>query len=136
MYPIEYTCTTEDTINTGISIETVKESKLNPHDILRVSESIHLKRYIVTGMLFKPTSINVIIDKNVVIITQVHVINCDPLTPTFLPKKPDTIDPNIGSTIKARYIIYILLLYFLLIYKKLLIYLNLLQIKRKYSNRI
>src|ERR1700735_3712896 len=128
MYPIEYTCTKEDTINTGISIETVNESKLNPQDILRVSASTHLKRCIVTGMLFKPTSINAIIAKNVVIITQLHVINCDPLTPTFLPKKPDTIDPNIGITIKAKYIIYTLLLYFLLIYKKLPIYLDLLRI--------
>src|SRR5271154_2255516 len=103
-------------------METVNESKLNPQDILSVSESIHLKRCIVTGMLFKPTSTKAITAKKVAIITQVHVINCDPLTPTFLPKKPDTIDPNIGITIKAKYIIYILLLYFLLIYKKLLIY--------------
>src|SRR5271156_2520067 len=118
MYPIEYTCTKEDTINTGINIETVKESKLNPHKTFRVSASIHLKRCIVTGILLKPTSQKTNIDKNVVIITQLQVINCAPLTPTFLPKKPATTDPNIGNTIKAKYIIYILLLYFLSIYKK------------------
>jgi len=47
-------------------------------------------------------------DNNVVIITQQHVINCDPLTPIFLPKNPETIDPNNGKTIIAKYIIYIL----------------------------
>jgi len=87
IYPTEYTCTKEDTINTGISIETVNESKLNPQDIFRLSASTHLNRCIVTGILFKPTSIKATIAKNVVIITQLHVIICDPLTPTFLPKK-------------------------------------------------
>jgi hypothetical protein len=44
MYPIEYTCTKEDTISTGINIETVKESKLKPQDIFKISASTHLKR--------------------------------------------------------------------------------------------
>ena len=56
-------------------------------------------------MLFKPTSKKASIVKIVVNITDEQVINCAPLTPTFLPKKPDTIDPNKGNTIKARYII-------------------------------
>lgn len=56
-------------------------------------------------MLFKPTSKKASIAKIVVNITDEQVINCAPLTPTFLPKKPDTIDPNKGNTIKARYII-------------------------------
>jgi hypothetical protein len=55
----------------------------------------------------------------------VHVINCAPLTPIFLPKKPETIDPNKGKVIIAKYIIYILLQYFLLICKKQPEYLNL-----------
>lgn len=86
-------------------METVKESKWNPHDTLSDSESIHLNSCIDTGMLFKPTSKKAIIAKIVVVITQLHVINWAPLTPTFLPKKPDTIDPNKGKTIIAKYII-------------------------------
>lgn len=104
MYPIEYTCTKDDTINTGINIETVNESKLNAQDTLNDSESIHLNKCIVVGMLLKPTSKNPSIAKVVVIITQEHVINCAPFTPIFLPKKPDIMDPNIGKIIKARYI--------------------------------
>jgi hypothetical protein len=56
-------------------------------------------------MLFKPTSKNVMIAKMVVNITQLVVIICAPLTPTFLPKNPETIDPNKGKTIMAKYII-------------------------------
>jgi hypothetical protein len=56
-------------------------------------------------MLFKPTSKKASIAQIVVIITDEEVINCAPLTPTFLPKKPETIDPNKGNIIKARYII-------------------------------
>ena len=104
-------------------METVNESKLKAQFAFKVSISIHLNKCIVTGMLFKPTSKNDTTANIVVIITQVHVIIRAPLTPIFLPKKPDTIDPNIGKIIKARYIIYILLLYFLLIYNMLLIFL-------------
>lgn len=128
MYPIEYTCTNEDTMSTGINIETVNVSKLKPQDRLRDSTSIHLIRYIVTGILFRPTSIKTTTAKKVVIRTQVQVINCDPLIPIFLPKNPDAIDPKSGNNINAKYIIYILLLYYLLIYKMLQVYLNLLQI--------
>ena len=105
MYPIEYTCTNEETINTGINIDTVNESKWNPHDTFSDSESIHLKTSIDTGVLFNPTSKKATIAKTVVIITAVHVIICDPVTPIFLPKKPDAIDPNSGKIIIARYII-------------------------------
>ena len=125
MYPIEYTWTKEDTINTGINIKTVSESKLKAQPTFKLSISIHLNKCIVTGILFRPTSKKATIANSVVIITQVHVIICDPLTPIFLPKKPDEMDPNNGSTIKTKYIIYILLLYFLLVYKMLLVYLNL-----------
>src|SRR6476469_3815461 len=96
--------------------------------ILNHSLSIHLNKFRVTGILLKPISKKDIIDNIVVIITLAHVINCAPLTPTFLPKKPDTIDPNNGKIIILKYIIYILLQYFLLIYRKQLKYLNLLQI--------
>jgi len=92
-------------IKTGINIETVKESKLNAQDTFKYSASIHRNKCIFTGFLFKPTSIKAKTAKIVVVITHVHVIICDPLTPTFLPKKPDIIDPNIGNPIKARYII-------------------------------
>jgi hypothetical protein len=95
-------------INTGINIETVKESKLNAQDTFKYSASIHRNKCIFTGFLFKPTSIKAKMAKIVVVITHVHVIICDPLTPIFLPKKPDIIDPNIGNPIKARYIIYFL----------------------------
>jgi hypothetical protein len=108
MYPIEYTWTKEDIINTGINIDTVKESKLNAQDTFKYSASIHLNRCNLTGLLFKPTSINANKAKKVVTITHEHVIIWAPLTPTFLPKKPDIIDPNIGKPNKARYIIYFL----------------------------
>ena len=72
-------------------------------------------------MLFNPTSINIIIDRIVVITTEAEVINCAPLTPIFLPKKPDAIELNKGKTIKVKYIILNLLLHYLLIYKMLLI---------------
>ena len=78
MYPIEYICTKEEIINTGISIDTVKESKLNPQEIFKDSESIHLNKWIDTGMLFKPTSKKASIANVVVVITQEHVINCAP----------------------------------------------------------
>jgi hypothetical protein len=104
MYPIEYTCTKEEIINTGISIDTVKESKLNPHDTLKDSESIHLNKWIDTGILFKPTSKKASIANVVVVITQQHVINCAPLTPSFRPNKPDEIEPNKGKINKAKYI--------------------------------
>src|SRR3954447_10080865 len=117
-------CTKELTIRTGINIDTVKLSKWKPHSTLSDSLSIHLKRFIETGMLFKPTSKKATIANKVVTITLVHVINWAPLTPTFLPKNPETIDPNKGKVIIAKYIIYILLQYFLLIDKMQLEYLN------------
>jgi hypothetical protein len=69
------------------------------------SESIHLNKWIDTGILFKPTSKKASIANVVVVITQQHVINCAPVTPTFLPKKPEIIEPNKGNMIKAKYII-------------------------------
>ena|ERR1700712_617349 len=121
---MEYICTKELTIKTGINIDTVRLSKWKPHKTLSDSLSIHLKRFIETGMLFKPTSKKATIANIVVAITLVDAINCAPLTPTFLPKKPETIDPNKGKVIIAKYIIYILLQYSLLICKKQLEYLN------------
>lgn len=108
-------CTNELTINTGINILTVKLSKWKPHKTLSDSLSIHLKRFIETGILFKPTSKKATMANIVVTITLVHVINCAPLTPTFLPKNPETIDPNKGKVIIAKYIIYILLQYYLFV---------------------
>jgi len=58
-----------------------------------------------TGMLSKPTSKKAIIAKIVVIITQAHVTNCAPLTPTFLPKNPETMEPIKGKAIRVKYII-------------------------------
>lgn len=79
----------------------------------RDSESTHLKSSIDTGALFKPTSRKAKVARHVVISTDEHVINCAPLTPTTLPKKPDTIEPNMGKVIIAKYIIYTLLICFL-----------------------
>ena len=59
-------------------------------------------------MLFKPTSKKAITVNSVVTIIERHVINCAPLTPTFLPKNPETIAPNKGKVIMAKYIIYTL----------------------------
>lgn len=105
MYPTEYMCTKQETTNTGISMDTVKESKLNPQYTLRDSESTQVKSCTNTGVLFKPISRKVIIDKIVVIVTHNIVIACAPLVPIFLPKNPDTIEPSKGKTIMARYII-------------------------------
>jgi hypothetical protein len=101
-------CTREETIKTGISILTVKLSKWKPHKTSSDSLSIHLRRFIDTGILFSPTSKKVTIDNKVVAIIDKDVINCAPLTPTFLPKNPETIAPNKGKVIMVRYIIYIL----------------------------
>jgi hypothetical protein len=68
-------CTKDDIINTGISIDTVNESKLNPHNTLKLSESIHLNSCIDTGILLNPTSKNAMLANIVVIITQLQVIN-------------------------------------------------------------
>jgi hypothetical protein len=89
-------------------METVKESKLNPHKTHNDSESIHLNVDTHTDTPFKPTSQKINKAMHVVIIMHKLVINCAPLTPTFLPKNPETIEPNKGNTIIAKYIIYIL----------------------------
>jgi hypothetical protein len=102
---MEYICTKEDTISTGKSIETVNESKLKPHHTFSDSESIHLNTCIDTGMLFNPTSKKATTANIVVTKTAVHVIIWAPVTPIFLPKKPEAIDPNSGKIIIARYII-------------------------------
>src|SRR5699024_8675794 len=96
--------------------QTVNESNLKFHNTYSDSTSIHLATFIVTGILLKPTSKKANIAKNVVVITEVHVIKCAPLTPTFLPKKPETIEPNKGKTINVKYIIYIVLIYFLFVF--------------------
>src|SRR6202044_1900356 len=110
------------------NIETVRESNLKFQNTLSASTSIHLATFIVTGILLSPTSKKAIIASIVVIITELHVIRCEPVIPIFLPKKPEAIEPNKGKIIITKYIIYIVLQYFLLIYKMLLKYLNLLQI--------
>lgn len=97
-------CTKLDTINTGINIDTVNESNLKFHNTYSDSTSTHLAIFIVTGILLKPTSKKAIIAKSVVVITEPHVIICDPVIPTFLPKKPDTIEPNNGKIINVKYI--------------------------------
>ena len=127
MYSIEYICTKDDTTKTGINIDTVKLSKLNPHNTLSDSESTHLNKWIDTAILLKATSVKATNDKIVVIITQEHVIICDPIIPDFLPKNPEAIDPNKGKIIRVKYI-NILSLYFLSVYNKPLIYLSLLLI--------
>ena len=58
-------------------------------------------------ILFNPTSKKAKTANIVVVTTAVHVIICAPDTPSFLPKKPEAIDPNSGKIIIARYIIYI-----------------------------
>jgi len=92
-------------IKTGINIETVKESKLNPHNTFRDSESSHLNNCICTGVFDNPTSIKVKKESIVVNITDPQVIKWDPLIPIFLPKNPDTIEANKGSIIIVKYII-------------------------------
>tara|TARA_Y100001951_G_C11294727_1_gene274701 strand:- start:211 stop:447 length:237 start_codon:yes stop_codon:yes gene_type:complete len=78
---------------------------LKLHNTLSDSESIHLNNLTDTGILFKPTSKKAIVASIVVVITDVHVIMCDPVTPTFLPKKPEIIEANKGRMIIFKYII-------------------------------
>lgn len=85
-------------------METVKESKLNPHEIFKDSESIHLNIFMCTGILDIPTSMKVNREITVVAIMHEHVINCDPVTPTFLPKNPDTMEPKRGRISMLKYI--------------------------------
>src|SRR5581483_721039 len=117
-----------DTIKTGNNIDTVKKLNLKFQITLNAFTSNHLSTFIVTGILFNPTSKKTTIDNIVVIITELQVIICEPVIPIFLPKNPEAIEPNKGKNIITKYIIYIVLQYFLLIYKMLLKYLNLLQI--------
>src|ERR1700761_3449968 len=101
---MEYICTSEDIINTGINIDTVRESKLNSHNIYKDSESIHLNRFNFTGIEFNPTSIKELIANMVVINIDEHVIICAPVTPIFLPKNPAINEPNKGNNIIVKYI--------------------------------
>ena len=101
---MEYMWTSEEIIKTGISIDTVNESKLKLHNMSKDSESIHLNSFIETGALFIPTSKKDTIDKTAVVTTRVHVIRWEPVTPIFLPKNPETIDPSKGNIIIVKYI--------------------------------
>ena len=92
-------------INTGISIDTVNESKWKPHNIFNDSESIHLKRLIDTGILLNPTSKKAVIANNVVISIKDEVIKCDPLTPSFLPKNPEDIEESKGEILSLKDVI-------------------------------
>ena len=98
-------CTKEDTISTGINIDTVSESKLKLHNTFNDSESIHLKSCTVTGIPLIPTSIKDSTERIVVINTREQVINWEPVTPIFLPKNPEIIEPSKGNVIIVRYII-------------------------------
>jgi hypothetical protein len=49
-------CTKEEIINTGINIDTVRESKLNPHKTFNDSESNHLKAFKCTRVFERPIS--------------------------------------------------------------------------------
>jgi hypothetical protein len=98
-------CTKEETINTGINIDTVNESNVNPHHIFNDSESIHENNLIYTGILLIATSKKLIILSTVVNTTDRDAIKCEPVTPTFLPKNPETIELNKGNIIIVKYII-------------------------------
>lgn len=105
MYPIEYIWTKEETISTGINMETVRESKLKLHNTLRDSESIHLNSFMDTGALFIPTSKKDKMESMAVITTSEQVTKWDPVIPIFLPKNPEIIDPSKGNIIIVKYII-------------------------------
>jgi len=66
----------------------------------------HSNNEIDTELLLNPISKKAIIAKIVVIITLLLLIICDPVTPDFLPKNPDTIDPNNGKNIIVKYIVF------------------------------
>jgi hypothetical protein len=101
---MEYICTKLDTINTGINIDTVKESKLKLQNKIKDSESIHLNNLSSTGIEFRPTSIKIKIDKRVVREIDIQVIRWVPCTPIFLPSNPGSRELNKGNKINVRYI--------------------------------
>ncbi|GAB3822898.1 hypothetical protein GCM10028820_34220 [Tessaracoccus terricola] len=74
--------------------------------MLNDSLTIQSNKEMDTVLLLKPTSKKAIIAKIVVITTLLLLIICDPVTPDFLPKNPDTVDPNKGKNIILKYIIY------------------------------
>jgi hypothetical protein len=95
-------CTKLETINTGINIDTVKESKLKLQDIAKDSLSIHLNNEISTGIEFKPTSKKISIDNNVVIHIEIQLRMWVPRTPNFLPSNPGNIELNKGKKINVK----------------------------------
>ena len=102
IYPIEYICTKELTIKTGINIDTVKLSKLKLQNIFNDSESIHLNKIISTGIEFKPTSTKTNMDSIVVIQIDIQVIKWVPCTPIFLPNKPGINELKSGKNINVK----------------------------------
>ena len=88
-----------DTINTGISIEAVKLSKLKLHNIYTNSESNHLNSLTCTGIWFILTSKNIRVIIRVVIVIHNIVNNWAPLAPIFLPNNPDINEPHSGNNI-------------------------------------
>jgi hypothetical protein len=64
-------CTKEDTINTGISIDTVKESKVKPHHKFSDSESTHLNNFALTITLFIATSKKA--NRAMIVVNNMHV---------------------------------------------------------------
>ena len=98
-------CTKDDTTSTGINIDTVNESNTKPQDTFNDSESIHENNLIKTDILFIPTSKKLTRLSRVVIKTDIHAINCEPVTPIFLPKNPEIIELNKGNIIMVKYII-------------------------------
>ncbi len=70
-----------------LTLIAVNASKLKPHNILSDSLSIHVKRFMDTGVLSKPTSKKAIIDSNVVTITLEPVIICVSSNSEFSTKK-------------------------------------------------
>ena len=73
--------------------------------MLKDSESIHLNILTITGTLLYPTSKKAIMHKIVVKKIEIQVIACEPVTPIFLPKNPETIEPTRGKIISVIYII-------------------------------
>ena len=77
-----------------------------PHASYQDLKSSEGYRHIPFNTFFNcPASTNENIDRIVVTNTKEQVISWDPVTPTFLPKNPDIIEPSKGNVIIVRYII-------------------------------
>ncbi len=81
MYPMEYTCTMNDTQFTTISITAVRVSIFSDHETSRLPDVIQDSSSMVTGFPFRATSMKITTLSRAEIPTRAEVTNWAPLSP-------------------------------------------------------